>query len=322
MRRLVLTSGCWFLTWALLHAQAPAPVAREVLDAAISVIKTEALRKDALAWDVVEPRARALAAGATKSSDVYPAIRYLLEQLGDHHSRLTVPTQTAAFLSGGAQNPALEAHDLPGRVGYIKVPGYSGADAVAMRAYATRAHEAIGAAAALVACGWIVDLRTNTGGNMWPMLAGLQPLLGDGDLGAFETPAGLSRPWLAGQNVEVEPPATLDLESASVAVLTGPRTASSGEVVTIAFRGRPHTRSFGEPTAGLSTSNRTVILPDGAAIFLTTGIDVDRTGRRYGEKVDPDEQVPASAGAAGGDAAVAAAMRWLLQSSECEQRTQ
>lgn len=38
-------------------------------------------------WDVVEPKVRALAAGAEKSADVYPAIRYLLAQLGDHLRR-------------------------------------------------------------------------------------------------------------------------------------------------------------------------------------------------------------------------------------------
>ena len=33
--------------------------------------------------------------------------------------------------------------------------------------------------------GWIVDLRGNTGGNMWPMLTGIGPILGDGTVGSF-----------------------------------------------------------------------------------------------------------------------------------------
>jgi hypothetical protein len=32
-------------------------------------------------------------------------------------------------------------------------------------------------------CGWVVDLRTNGGGDMWPMLTVLALLLGDGPLG-------------------------------------------------------------------------------------------------------------------------------------------
>jgi hypothetical protein len=30
-------------------------------------------------------------------------------------------------------------------------------------------------------CGWIIDLRHNHGGNMWPTLAGVGPILGDDD---------------------------------------------------------------------------------------------------------------------------------------------
>jgi len=33
--------------------------------------------------------------------------------------------------------------------------------------------------------GWIIDLRGNGGGNMWPMLAGIGFVLGDGPAGSF-----------------------------------------------------------------------------------------------------------------------------------------
>ena len=43
--------------------------------------------------------------------------------------------------------------------------------------------------------GWIVDLRHNRGGNMWPMVAGLGPLLGEGRAGAFVDPDGGATWW-------------------------------------------------------------------------------------------------------------------------------
>jgi C-terminal processing protease CtpA/Prc len=295
-----------------------APSAQAVLDAAVSITKKNALRRDEVAWAVVEPKVRALAAGAEKSADVYPAIRYLLTRLGDHHSFLMVPAQTTQFQRGGAENPTPEVRALAERVGYVSVPGYSGAEPDAMRAYATRVHAALGSTISSASCGWVVDLRSDGGGNMWPMLAGLAPFLGKAGLGTFESPTGSSPAWVAGQGVGVEPPPTLaGLESSWVAVLTGPRTASSGEAVTIAFRGRPNTRSFGQPTAGLSTANGTFALPDGAMILLTTAIEVDRTGRRYGDKIDPDELVEAAASAANADTTLAVATRWLSQSSGC-----
>src|SRR6476469_2017721 len=189
------------------------------------------------------------------------------------------------------------------------MPGYSGADANAMRAYAKRMHDSLANTIGSASCGWVLDLRPNTGGNMWPMIAGLKAFLGGGGLGTFESLTGASPSWVAGQGVGVEPPSRLAaLESAWVAVLTGPKTGSSGEAVTIAFRGRPRTRSFGLPTAGLSTANGTFPLSDGAMILLTTAIEVDRTGRRYGDKIDPDE--PQEAAGPRADP-IAAASAWL-----------
>jgi C-terminal processing protease CtpA/Prc len=295
----------------------PAPAARAVLEAALRIVKTNALRRDAVAWSTVEPEYRALAAGAERSSDVYPAIQYLLRELGDRHSSLRTPDQTAAFRTGGAENPPADVRALADAVGYIKVPAYFGAEAGAMRAYAVRAHEAIMATLPAARCGWIVDLRTNGGGNMWPMLAGLKPLLGDGPLGSFEGGTGPSVPWIAGRSMNLEPLTALaPLEAAWVAVLTGPRTASSGEAVAIAFRGRPRTRSFGAPTAGLSTANGTFPLPDGAMLLLTVSVQADRTGRRYGEKVEPDEPIDGGA-SADPEAAPTAATRWLRAASGC-----
>ncbi|HET9370685.1 MAG TPA: S41 family peptidase [Vicinamibacterales bacterium] len=310
---------------AALTADAPvAPQAQAVLDAAIDLVKTKALKRDALDWATLGPELRALAGGAERSAEVYPAIRYLLAALGDRHSFLMPPAQTTAFRTGGAQNPRPEVRTLTGGIGYINVPAYGGADRAAADSYTTFVHESIATTMPTAGCGWIVDLRANGGGNMWPMLAGLKPFLGDEPLGTFVGAGGVAGPaWKAGQGGGIEPPARLSaLTQAWVAVLTGPRTASSGEAVAIAFRGRPRARSFGQPTAGLSSANETLPLPDGAMIALTTAIDADRTGRQYGEKVDPDELAgaaqatpPAAPPAATlEEPATAAAVAWLKKS--------
>ena len=77
---------------------------------------------------------------------------------------------------------------------------------------------------------------------------------------------------------------------------------------------RPRTRSFGLPTAGLSTANGTFPLSDGAMILLTTAIEADRTGRRYGDKIEPDE--PQAATGPGADP-IATAGAWLKNASAC-----
>ena len=61
--------------------------------------------------------------------------------------------------------------------------------------------------------------------------------------------------------------------------------------MTISFKGRARTRSFGSPTTGVSTPNGTFALPDGSMIVLTTAIEADRTAKTYGQIVGPDEVV-------------------------------
>lgn len=48
---------------------------------------------------------------------------------------------------------------------------------------------------------------------------------------------------------------------------------------------------FGQPSYGFSTANEARTLPDGAVLNLTTAVDVDRTGQRYGGPIQPDEVV-------------------------------
>ena len=297
-----------------------APAAQAELDTAIGHVRKNAWMRNNIDWTVMAEDLRFLTAGAEKPSDVYLAIRYLLAALKDRHSFLLPPAASKAFQTGGAENPPITVRSLGDRIGYVDVPAYAGAEAVAARAFATRTHESLAAIVGDAGCGWIVDLRNNGGGNMWPMLAGLKPFLGDEPLGTFISREGASPPWKAGQGVNVEAPASLRaLEQAWVAVLTGPLTASSGEAVTISFKGRPRTRSFGHPTTGLSSGNASFPLPDGAMIFLTTVIEADRTGKQYGEKVDPDEiaagaAVTGSARGQANDDTMAAATAWLKQS--------
>ena len=156
--------------------------------------------------------------------------------------------------------------------------------------------------------GWIIDLRRNDGGNMWPMLAGLTPLLGRADYGSFLDPVdGVrwlwrfdgarlfcpreDRPEAFYEPIDVPGGALLKTPDAPVAVLCSGVTSSSGEAVLIAFLGSPRTRTFGSPTGGLATSNGTHRLSDGSSLILTNSLMADRLGRVYEGGVVPDEHM-------------------------------
>jgi len=301
------------------------PDAERELDAAFAIVRRASLWRDTVTWSRVEPDVRAIAEGSQSAADTYPALRALLARLGDHHSFFMRPQSAAAFGSEGAANPRASVRVQAAGIGYVAVPAYNGGNGAAVDSYVRAAYDSLAHAVASGAgtCRWIVDLRGNTGGNMWPMLGAVRPFVGEDDLGAFVTGGIGGRPWRAGDRVRVTPPPSLHrLDSANVAVLVDSRTASSGEATAIAFIGRARTRTFGVPTAGLSTGNLPMSLPDGAMLVVTTAVDADRTGKVYSDGITPDEVilgVPIDApGYSHDDPQMERAQAWL-ESRSCAQ---
>lgn len=295
--------------------------ASTLLDEAVQVVKSNALRRDSIDWKVVEPKARALAGGAQKPTDVYPAIRWLLTQTKDPRSYFVPAADTQRFWTGGGEGAKPVVRFSPGGWGYVSVPGSSAGDLRAQREYVGPVHRGLNSSAQ-ARCGFVVDLRFSTEGNMWPMLSALKPFLGDHRLGTFGDPDGPNPPWIMSDRAGVTPPGTIRLEDAPVAVLTGPQTKNSGEALAIAFRGRPRTRAFGQPTAGFSGTNTNLLLSDGSIILLTTATMADRNGKRYGTRVEPDELIAAATASSEEDPTLSAAVKWLRQSPTCNAPSQ
>jgi C-terminal processing protease CtpA/Prc len=291
--------------------------AQALLDTTIALAKTYALWRDTVTWSALLPKVQSAARGAQTADEVYPAIRFLLSQLGDHHSFLMKPSGAAQTLTGAVEDRPTQAKALDGRVGYLSVFTHRGMDTATNVAFAQALQDSIISIVPHARCGWVVDLRENGGGNMWPMLGGLRPLLGEGVIGSFISGGVASMSWHARDGIDVRPvPQLAPLESAYVAVLTSPRTGSSGEAVAISFRERPHTRSFGLPTAGLSTANATFRLPDGSMLQLTTSVEADRTGHRYGQQLQPDEEITLDAHPSN-DPPLMRAVAWLESRPGC-----
>ena len=101
-------------------------------------------------------------------------------------------------------------------------------------------------------------------------------------------------------------PYTLMRPNPRVGVLTDRWVASAGEAVTIFFRGRPNTRSFGTPTCGTHHLFQEDPLSDRGLLVLLTAIHADRNHTLYEEQIVPDEVIPAAG------LAVSRAIEWLL----------
>lgn len=237
------------------------------------------------------------------------AIKEVLRALGDGHSFLMDPARFAnepRVARASFVAPHWEVLE-PG-IGYLAIPGTrAGDDALRVR-YRDAVLDALRAGSAQGVHGWVLDLRDNGGGTMWPMLAALEPLLRGQTPGYFQRPDGSRNAWP--NNTTKASASAPDLGEAPVAVLTSGRTGSSGEAMVVAFRGRPNTRSFGAPTFGVATANAGHRLADGTVLQLTGSLFVDRNGRGDGKPLVPDETVR-ELGV--GDRTRQAAVEWLRQ---------
>ena len=299
--------------------------ARRYLDSALSLMQRHSLARNDIDWVVFRNETFMRANGAEVPAQTYPAIAAALQKLNKHS--FFIPPGGGD--GGGGQPglwPPLAARQLEGgRVGYVRTATYGGSNP---DGHAQDYHDLIRDADTDSTCGWVVDLRSNPGGNMWPMLAGVGPILGEGSPGSFIDADGVRTPWYyAGGVAGVEQdgqrraaarartPYRLRRQAPPVAVLTGINTASAAEAVAIAFRGRPGTRSFGLVTRGLPTANSSYDMPDGAVVVLTTAWEADRNGVIYEDRIEPDQVV---LGDNPDNATLQIAVAWLRAHPACQ----
>jgi hypothetical protein len=274
--------------------------AQAYLEEALALLQAHSINRFTVDWPDFRSTLFAQASGAQTTAATYPAIGAAVGRLGDGHSTFRGPNgfvHTPRTRSCFA--PAVSPPALPSAIGYVRVPAFGGVgDPAAV--FAADLQRAIMAADRDDLVGWIVDVRGNGGGNMWPMVAGIGPILGEGVIGFFIDPTGVENVWeyRDGASTDngavqqrVAAPYQLRRPRPRVAVLTDGAVASSGEATVIAFKGRPDTRSFGAPTCGLSTAVEQYPMSDGATLNLTISVMADRSRTKYGHAVAPDEVV-------------------------------
>jgi len=308
------------------------------LESALDIMEQNSIKRDSVDWRSLRATTVRMAAGAETPADAYFALRAALRRLGDGHSYFFTPEQVHALNNTGESSDALGPWISPTGarlgedIGYVSIPGFSGTNAARTTRFADEIQGVIADVDSDDLCGWVVDLRDDTGGNVFPMIAGLGPILGEGDFGGGVRADGTAAVYRwyrnggagVGEGTPVSvsgEPYVLIPSNPPVAVLLGPRTASSGEATVLAFIGRPSTRTFGQPTAGQTTGNAPFYLSDGAVLNLAVTIMTDRLDRRYGGPVLPDvavEESPPNA-ALLEQPVISEATRWLREQEGCRE---
>ncbi|WP_157156299.1 S41 family peptidase [Diaminobutyricimonas sp. LJ205] len=297
----------------------PSAEVRDYVTDALDFIEENALYVDDIDWDSVRTNTLDRTAEAQSYEDVHDDIAEAVKLAGGNHSWFASPKA-----AGDAQSPSQMAppvaEALEDGIAKMTIPSFNSVETGQIQRYADAGLTGLISVSERASCGWVVDLRGNGGGNMWPMLAALSPFFMPGSVvGGFQDRNGNTTDAIvelgsAALDGEVLAAGAADaplLDDMPVAVLHDRGTGSSGEIVAAAFRGRPGTLSFGLPTWGYMSANITEKLRDGAEIVLTSAHIIDGRGDVLpSTPMQPDVKI-----AAGGDAAERAAVDWLR--SEC-----
>lgn len=308
-----------------------APLAPELAQYAnefLDLVGQHSLYRNALDMPALRDDLYQLLAGGTTAADLQEVANFFLKSV-DKHSFYWSKAEVDAWRGTDTDDveppngeevfdfPITTGHLIGEDVAYLNMPQFHSGNEAWDTYFADTLQGLIRALDRPGLKGWVLDLRVNHGGNCWPMLAGIGPVLGNGVCGYFGLDddrfywSYMDGSSLTDDTVQCSvsrSPYVLLATDPRVAVITGPGTASSGEVVAVAFRGRPGARSFGTPTAGYSTTNTNFDLSDGAMLFLATSVYVDRAKNPYGDAIPPDELIPTSAE---GDAPLERAVQWL-----------
>ncbi len=308
--------------------RAPNEMSQRYLNHVSNIIEDHSLMRDSVDLKSLKVKALKIAGKAKNYSDCHLAVQYFIKSLGDHHSFLMKPEVVQNWQNGNDELNSEKqidyaSYEMIDNFGYISVPGFHSNDHNLKIKFADSIQHALRFLDQKNLKGWIVDLRKNDGGNMEPMLAGLGPLFDNEILGYLVDVNGNKNAWgyrngapfsdnERGESATF--PIELTNQNLPIAVLIGPSTGSSGEIIVISFIENKNTKMFGNPTWGISTGNGEFELLDGAKLFLTSTIMADRTGKIYGGKIQPDYQIEETNGSE--DAVLLFSMEWLRNNQD------
>lgn len=241
---------------------------------------------------------------AKSYDDTYDAIRKALSVGGGKHSMLMTKSESQDTTE--SYDEVLPTVSLDGDIAIIKLPDFLGT-AEAGQKYAKVAEDFIHENRDKIK-GVVLDLRGNTGGDMGPMATAVSSLLPDGELvyyhyRSYDVPVTLKNGVVSNAGTGDKSLYPEEKLNVPVAILTDDMTASSGEALTLCFRGLENTRTFGAPTAGYTSVNMLYNMYDGAQMYLTVAFDKARTGEIFKETpIEPDVAT---------DSPLEAALEWL-----------
>lgn len=289
------------------------------VDSVYNFIKFNSVHQNQVDWKKTDSVFYQKLNDALAIEDTLNAFVYVLENLNDVHSQIYFNNQYYGYYKtdysaeeleklkpliekSTATTNQLKTELIMQQYAYVRVPGYNCYNQNDIDSLGQILYDTIFHFARFNPKGFIIDLRLNGGGNVYPMIAGLSLLLGNEAI-AFEKNYQDStvRTWhILNGNLFMNETQLTFLKTKSipkfaqipVAILIGPATRSSGSMTAIAFKKRRFVKFFGEATAaGYTTSNGYYVFADNLSMNFAVNFVADRRGVVYKNNVAPDMEI-------------------------------
>lgn len=259
----------------------------QLLDSILSLAKENSIYADKATWNTISTKVKASLdkKDPSRMALVRPT-QLLLEELNDFHGAILIDGKRYnGNVVKGNQPPYSRNQEIPSQLykesiggykietgmlnkttGYINIPtiNIDGDQNAVLKATAT-IRDSLCELLSKKPSKLIIDLRTNIGGNMYPMFAGLGVLFPDMKLGGdskdgetfyskWEIKAGN---FFMSESQLTSIPLSCKIENNIIkyVVLTSRYTTSSGEAVASSLKGQQKITVLGEQTAGYSSTN-------------------------------------------------------------------
>lgn len=323
----------FILSFHTVHAQSKE--VRFLIDTTLTIMKKNSVNADKIDWEQLHKEALEKAKKINDPYQLGPVMRHILQTLNEFHGAFfygdstfkwqrNEPPVSDSLMNEWKKGVHIKTLMLENNIGYLRVPFMSYAGKARSDSDAQRLNDSLCYLLNKNVKGVILDLRLNGGGNMYPMMLGLEQLEGTGKIGTFIGDKGES--WYIKDHnfmldtmmlASIVPKCAVNTQDLPVVVLVGRGTGSSGEFLTMSLKGRDNTVFIGNKTAGYVTVISGIPINDSAYLYLSVGYGADRKGNIYKDVIEPDISIeePDSFNDLANDEKVKAGIKWIVSHS-------
>lgn len=309
MKKYLIFFLFWQVFTAEVHAQPAVDSLKAILDLSLDKFEEMSLHRRTIDWKTFRANAYRETDGITNRDSLLHKFSRFYEWLNDDHGFVQTETYTSGWNKTKSvrkrsvmldsvlrKGPYFKVALIGKDIGYFRIPQVTASGRESIEKQIKRLTDSLCQLSQHPLKGWIIDLRLNRGGNVWPMLGSLSRLFKDGPIGGIKFLDERDDRCIIVEDGKLGyeekfgltiPVCKLFSEAMPVVVLTGQLTASSGETVALAFKSRPNAILIGETTAGYTTSNNSVIITSGVQLNIATAFMKDNSGEIYPEGIPP-----------------------------------